>query len=130
MAVSYTSSDVEVVLDAYVHRWEAMGDSWKGAGWIQPVRILMRDVVDGSIKPVLPIDISDGRLRVGLITHDNLVRLPFNASDAVSLSLQLTNADVLEFYGRGVNIDVVGEGRFVEDLPDDLRPTDVGNGWR
>jgi hypothetical protein len=65
-------------------------------------------------------------MRVGTITHDNMVRLPFNASDAISVWLQLTNAEVLEFVGRGVHIDVVGDARFVEDLPSDLRPFDVG----
>jgi hypothetical protein len=44
----------------------------------------------------------------------------------ISLWLQLTNADVVEFVGRGVYIDVGGEARFVEDLPADLRPGDAG----
>ena len=48
--------------------------------------------------------------------------LPFNASDATSLWLQLMNADIVEFVGRGVRIEAVGEARFVEDLPADLRP--------
>jgi hypothetical protein len=124
--VNYTANDVEVVLDAYVHRWETLGASWTGTGWMRPVRILISDVGGGPIARVLPIDISDGRLRVGTITHDNLVRLPFNASDAISLWLQLTNADVVEFIGHAVHIDAVGEARFVEDLPDDLRPGDAG----
>jgi hypothetical protein len=124
--VNHTTKDVEVVLDAYVHRWDMVGDSWTGTGWKQPVRIRVSDVGSSWIAPVLPIDISDGRLRVGTITHDNLVRLPFNASDVISLWLQLTNADVVEFVGRGVYIDVVGEARFVEDLPADLRPGDAG----
>jgi hypothetical protein len=33
---------------------------------------------------------------------------------------------VIEFVGRGMHIDVVGDARFVEDLPADLRPGDVG----
>lgn len=89
---------------------------------MQAVRILISDIRDGSISPVLPVDISDGRLRVGTIIHDNMIHLPFNASDAISLLLQLTNADVVEFIGSGVRIDVVGEARFVEDLPADVRP--------
>lgn len=124
--MNQTAKDVEVVLDAYVHRWETFGDSWAGTGWMQPVRILIRDAGSGSIAHVLPIDISNGRLQVGTITHDNMVRLPFNASDAISLWLQLTNADIVEFIGRGVRIDAVGEARFVEDLPADLRPGDTG----
>ena len=33
-AVNYTATDIEVVLDAYVHRWETKGDSWLGSGSI------------------------------------------------------------------------------------------------
>jgi hypothetical protein len=125
-AVNHTTKDVEILLDAYVHRWDAVGDSWTGTGWMQPVRILIRDVGGRSTTPVLPINISDGRLGVGAITHDNLVRLPFNASDAIRLWIQLTNADVVEFMGSRVQIEVVGEARFVEDLAADLRPGDAG----
>ncbi len=92
---------------------------------MQPVRIPIGDV-DASIAPVIPVGISNGRLAVGTITYDGLILFPLKASDAVSLRLQLTNADVVEFIGRGVQIDVVGEARFVEDLPADLRPADAG----
>ena len=119
--MNHTTKDVEILLDAYVHCWDAVGDSWTGTGWKQPVRILIGDVGGGSIAPVLPLDISDGRLGVGTITHDNLVRLPFNASDAIRLWIQLTNADVVEVIGSRVQIDVLGEARFVEDLAADLR---------
>jgi hypothetical protein len=126
VAVNHTIKDVEILLDAYVHRWDAVGDSWTGTGWMQPVRILMSDVGGRSLGPVLPIAISDGRLGVGTVTHDNLVRLPFNASDAIRLSIQLTNGEAVEFVGSRVQIDVVGEARFVEDLAADLRPGDAG----
>lgn len=125
VALNHTGADLEVVLNAYVHRWDTLGDRWTGTGWLQPVRILMSDVGGRSVAPVLPIDISDGRLRVGAVTHD-LVPLPFKGSHAINLWLQLTNADVLEFVGRGVAIDAVGEARYVEDLPADLRPKDAG----
>jgi hypothetical protein len=121
-AVNDTTKDVEVVLDAYVHRWDTVGGSSKGTGWMQPFRILICDVSGRSVAPVLPIDIADGRLSVGTITHDNLVRLPLKASDAIRLLLQLTNGDVVEFVGRSVQVEAVGEARFVEDLPSDLRP--------
>ena len=122
-AVNHTAKDVELVLNASVHRWDLVGDSWTGSGWRQAVRILVNDVGGRSIAPVLPIDISVGRVRVGTITHDNMVRLPFNASDAIGVWLQLTNADVIELVGRGVHIDVVGGARFVEDLPAEEVPT-------
>jgi hypothetical protein len=121
-AVNQTADDVEVIMDAYVHRWGA----WKGTGWMQPVRILISEVRGRSVVPILPVYISDGHLAVATIIHDDLVRLPFNASGGVRLWLQLTNADVVEFSGRTMQIDVIGEARFVEDLSADLRPRDNG----
>ena len=94
--------------------------------WMQPVRVLISEVGGRSVVTILPVDISDGHLAVATIIHDDLVRLPFNASGGVRLWLQLTNADVVEFSGRAVQIDVVGEARFVEDLPADLRPREAG----
>ena len=70
-AVNYTATDVEVVLDAYVHRWETKGDSWLGSGLMQPVRILIGNVGGRPALPALPLDIADGRLRVGRISHEN-----------------------------------------------------------
>jgi hypothetical protein len=125
-AVNQTAEDVEVGLDAYVHRWDALSDSWKGTGWMQPVRVLISEVGGRSVVPILPVEISDGHLAVATIIHDHLVRLPFNASGGVRLWLQLTNGDVVDFNGRAVQIDAVGEARFVEDLPADLRPRDAG----
>jgi hypothetical protein len=127
-AVNHIGADVEIVLDAYVLRWEASGNVWTGTGWTQAVRIRLSGIRDRSVVPLLPTDISDGHLRVGTATHDNLVPLPFEAADAINLWLQLSNSEVLEFAGRGVQIDAVGEARFVEDLPLDLRPGQ--DGWR
>jgi hypothetical protein len=38
-AVRRDPSGVIVELDAYVHRWDAVAEGWKGTGWMQPVLI-------------------------------------------------------------------------------------------
>jgi len=130
-AVNETNHGVTVDLDAYVHRWESSGDSWHGTGWMQPVRILISGAAHERLAAVLPLGVSDGRLRVGAITHLNVVPLPFDALDAVGLWLQLVNADIVEIEGAGVTVEPCGEASFVEDLPADLRPVDARlSGWR
>ena len=114
-AVSQSGTAVSFVLDAYVHRWEKIGDARKGTGWIQPVRILANEVAGQIVRPDVPIDIANGRLHVGPTTHSNLVPLPFRSSDAVTLWLQLAMADVVECVGRGVRVDAIGDARYVED---------------
>src|SRR5882672_7247207 len=44
----------EILLDAYVHRWEWLGDQWRGTGWEQPVRMRMENAVGPSAAPELP----------------------------------------------------------------------------
>ena len=53
----------EIVLKAYVHQWELLGDRWRGTGWKQPVRIRIQNALGPSGVPALPAGISDGELR-------------------------------------------------------------------
>ncbi len=74
---------VELLLDAYIHRWERRDDRWRGTGWMQGVRIVVSNSVSPSALPMLPVDISDGWLRLGAVAHNDRVRLPLQASDGV-----------------------------------------------
>ena len=119
MAIGQAGTDRELVLDACVHRWEAQASGWNGTGWSQPVRILVRNAVGSLVAPVLPADISDGRLRLGDVTHVNLVQFPLEFSGDVDLWLELGTADIISLSARGVRVEAVGNGRYVEDLPPD-----------
>jgi hypothetical protein len=115
---------VELLLDAYIHRWERLDDQWRGTGWMQGVRIVVSNAVGPSAVPVLPVEISDGWLRLGAVAHNDLVRLPLQASGAIRIWLQLNTADVVEFTGSAVRIEATADARYVEELPADLRPQD------
>ena len=69
-----------------------------------------------------PVGISEGRLRIGEAEHENLIELPLNSTEAIDLRLELANAALLEIVGRGLKIEAAGEARFIEDLPEDIRP--------
>ncbi len=112
----------ELVLDAYVHSWEARGDEWTGTGLMQVVHIIVGNAFGPlASELVLPALISAGRMRAGGVTHD-LVPLPFEASSDVDLSLQVDTIGTVTINGHGVRIEAVGEGRYVEDLPAEWRP--------
>jgi hypothetical protein len=115
---------VELLLDAYIHRWERLDDQWRGTGCMQRVCIVVSDAVGSSAAPVLPVEISDGWLQVGAMAPNGLVRLPLQASGAIRMRLQLNTADVVEFTGSAVRIEATADARYVEDLPADLRPQD------
>jgi hypothetical protein len=62
---------VELLLDAYIHRWERLNDGWRGTGRMQSVRIIVSDAIGLSAVPLIPVDISDGRLQLGTVAHNN-----------------------------------------------------------
>jgi hypothetical protein len=99
-----------------------VGDAWIGTGWAQPVRILITNAVSRLSVPVGPVRIYGGRVKVGTITHENLVPLPFAASEMIALWIQLANADELNIDGDSIQIEALGEARFVEKLPADFGP--------
>jgi len=43
-------------------------------------------------------------------------------SGDTDLWLELGTADVINFSARGVRVEALGDGRYVEDLPAELRP--------
>lgn len=125
LTLRQAGADAEIVLDAYEHRWEKRRDAWFGTGWRQPVRIVIKNVVNRPIRFDNPVTISCGRLTTGSVEHDNGVELPFNSTEPIHLRLELTNAKLLEIVGSGLLAETAGEARYIEDLPADLRPKDI-----
>jgi hypothetical protein len=121
-AIKQSVGTLEIVLDAYVHRWELLGDEWRGTGWEQPVRIRMQNAVGPSATPALPTEILDGELRTKGLAPGALVPLPFELPGDFALSLQLLDGIVIDITGRGLRVEALSGGRFVENLPEEMRP--------
>ena len=113
---------VELLLDAYIHRWERLNDEWRGTGWMQSVRIVVSNALGLSAVPPLPVEVSDGRLQLGAAAPNDIVRLPLQASGGIRLWLQLITADVGELTGNAVIIETTADARYIEELSADLRP--------
>ena len=91
---------VELLLDAYIHRWERLDD---------------------------PVPISDGWLQLHSTAPSHVVRLPLQVSGAIRIRLELTTADVVELTGSAVRIETMArDARYIEKLPAELRPLDPG----
>jgi len=121
-ALNESASAREVVLDAYVRRWEMVGDRWHGTGWQQLVRIRIENVTDPSVVPAMPVNVDDGDLRATGVKQTNFVPVPMEAAGDCNLRLRLTGNTTVEIKGRGLQVETAGEGRFVEELPDDMKP--------
>ncbi len=114
-------TEVAVRLRAYVHDWTLVGGQWRGSGWSQPVVLRLREAASRT-EPAVPVDISSGAVRVGATTHDNVIPVPLTSAEHTKLWFELVTAEILEIEGDGLDIEVVGEAKFVEDLPDELNP--------
>jgi hypothetical protein len=121
-----TGAKVEIGLNAYVHRWQKRRDGWCGTGWSQPIRVLIKNVINCTVKFEGPVGISDGCLKIGAVEHDNGIELPYTSAEPAVLRLALVDANDIEIAGRGILVEAAGAARYIEDLPPDLRPKDIG----
>jgi len=123
-AVTLSAGDALLELaPGYVHQWERRGSQWLGTGWTKPVRIRVTGASLASALPSLPVGIAGGTLTVGGKVHSNLVPLPFQADGETRLRLLLVNSPALEVEGAGIVIEATGDGRQVEDLPQEWAPS-------
>ena len=125
-AIVVSADGVSLHLDAYVHRWERRSGEWVGTGWIQPVTVAVRNGTTPITQFKTPLEIIDGYVRVNDTVYRNLVRLPFQGGGAVQVTMELFDGAVLEVAGDQVTITATGDALFLEELPADLRPDDLG----
>jgi hypothetical protein len=121
--ISTAQSDLEVsiLLDAYVHRWED-SDVKRGTGWMQQVRLTVARAVASLPMLVEPGSIADGEIRIGPSLYTNLVPMPIESEEPVSLKIQLVTGEMLEVVGEAVRSESTGPARYVEELSTDLWP--------
>jgi hypothetical protein len=122
IAATQADTEVTVLLDAYVHRWDDDGDRRKGTGWVQRVRVIVGKGVGNLPVITAPARIADGRIAIGQVVHRNLVRMPIQSEGAVSVRIQLATGEIVEISGQPIRSESIGEGRQVEELPADLWP--------
>ncbi len=115
--LSSAKSDLEVsiLLDAYVHRWED-GDRRRGTGWMQQARLIVGRAAGSLPTFAAPAPIADGQIRIGPVSHGNLVPMPIQSDEPVSLKIQLVTGEILELSGVAVRSQRIGAARYVEDL--------------
>src|SRR5437867_227746 len=120
-SVAHDGEAARVTLDAYVHRWERVHDSWKGTGWGQRVEIVVIGAPNLTLRD-LPAELSGGCVRSGQVTHENMVPLPFTSSGPASVRFDLVSGEVLDVAGRQLLIAAMGDRRFIEHLPGEFGP--------
>ena len=121
------AGDVVIVAlrPAYVHHWESESGKWKGRGLVQDANIRMAGGRIQSCGSGKPIEISSGWFRVGSELFDGLLPAPFAASAEVTAMLELVDGTRVNLTGSGIEINLVGVGKFIEELPVEWAPSDA-----
>ncbi len=116
-ALTVVPPDLIIQLDAYVHRSHGIPATDPGTGWSQRAIICVRNgQPDGPI-PALPCWLSDGEIRLDADVFDNLIPPSLSCEQSTTISLVFTSGDRLRIAGDGLTIGLVGEPRFVEEVP-------------
>ena len=123
--VRHVGSGIEITLTAYVHRWERIAGRWRGTGWMHPVRITLHGGPSFASSSIWPRAISTGSVTAGAVVHENVVQLPLRLAGAVELRLDLDGGALFHVHGEQIEILIAGDGRRIEDLPDDMRPREL-----
>ena len=124
-AIACEGNSVRISLNAYVHRWDRVEGRWKGTGWTQCVEILLVDTFPPE--PLeLPAHLLGGKVIVGDVAYKDLLPLPLSSSGPASVRLELGTGNVIAIKGRDLAMLPTSEAHYVEDLPDDFRPSSLG----
>lgn len=101
----------------YVHRSSGEPGVDPGTGWSQSVHFRIgRARVKGRLS-VLPIDVLAGRLIASGRVFENVVPMPLIDAGIVSVQLQGRNGVELVIDGEGIEANLVGPAKYVEEFP-------------
>jgi hypothetical protein len=115
--VSFRDGSAVVSLSsAYVHHSTGRPGWDAGSGGYQPATLTFDEAPPVSLPAELPVSISDGFLRIGDTTHDNLIPASGTFERAVEFSIVLTTAETLTIRARRVTIQLHGEPSYIEQF--------------
>ena len=116
VSLSTAQQSLHIGIDAYVHRWLQVEGQWIGRGWIQPVRLKLSTAgAPPNLK--LPADLSTGSVELDGRVHDNILQLPCRSLGPARITFTLITGELIEVTGSEFDIEAIGEGRLLEDLP-------------
>ena len=102
---------------AYVHSSDGRPGLDPGTGWAQDADLVIREADCGPTAAELPAWISDGELIVGEERFPNVVPIPLDRRrDEVQLDLVMVTAETFSIRGRGVELKLLGDARFIENF--------------
>jgi hypothetical protein len=119
-ALSETSSMVVLHFSAvYIHKSPGIPGVDAGTGWVQKAKLTIADAVIKSTFTSYPADLLYGYLRLGDDTLENEIPIPLKFKGVIELRLETWNDQVILISGSGVELELIGEAEYVEEVPPD-----------
>jgi hypothetical protein len=87
-----------------------------GSGWSQPATLTFRGASPVTKPALLPATISEGSLRIGSATHDNVIPAGGSFEGVIEFSVLLSTGETLTIRGQCVHIELHDEPSFVESF--------------
>jgi hypothetical protein len=101
---------------AYIHQSEGTPGRDAGTVWVQRAILrIARARVSGAFSE-FPVRLSDGRISLGERSTDNEIPVPLRHEGRFELRLETSRKsnEIVTFEGSGVELELVGEGKFLE----------------
>ena len=117
-SITHVGQVVKICLrPAYLHKSVGQPGLADGIGLVQDLILEFGNgQIEGNIGD-LPSDIFSGNLQVGLQTFENMIELPCNIPEAVSLTVFLSPDNrKLSVSGQGLRIHIDGDAVYVEEF--------------
>lgn len=104
--------------DLYIHESDGVPGVDAGRGWFQPAILRIQDAnVDGVFNEY-PVDLTNGRTRLGEEILENEIPVPLHYKGAFELRLQAMwqERGIVTFTGSGADLELLGEPGVVEEF--------------
>lgn len=102
---------------AYIHKSKGRPAFDSGTGWVQEARLIFSEASLSGDLPDWPCDILDGEITLGSERHSNLIPVPLEVAKFTEQRLVCDDIHTVTVTGRGVRLELVGEPRYVEEVP-------------
>lgn len=106
----------------YLHVWENAEGRWLGRGYLQDLDVRIFEAHWSGAELHEPKPIADSELRISGRLGPTLLPLDSRYLEPVEIDLVLVSGASIRVRGSGLVVEIQGNRRFVENLPQDFAP--------
>lgn len=117
--ISFFQNDAQLHFSAlYIHESDGVPGIDGGRGWFQQAVLRIQDAKVDGVFTNFPVDLTNGRTRIGKDTLENEIPVPLHHKGEFELRLQpmWQEKGIVTFTGSGAELELLGEPGEIEDF--------------